>query len=453
MITNENVNARSVEIIMGKQSITALDFTLPQDREVALKCLKDKQSLSRQLNSSDPNQLDVLKKWVSSSYANLLALDKEQLCHELVDIYLYDKIVSSGKTVDKASIFKSYNQEQVVLYEYETKDGEAVCYFDKALGLPTRLKVNASFRFKLVDAFALVRKIDVELSRVDFRLIIGFLTHNINDAIRDVLLDIIDHQKPAYYELPRYFEQIATELIASLNVKLTDAGLIAEEVRILNITIPNDTSDKLENQYFALAEMERVKQSEFKLEAEALKLYEAKAAIHDKYPNFPLGLTETEKDLALNRYLKRAGMYKENTVKIKGDGFDMRDSSGTGDDTLLKPEMPIAPQEPTVNHKWRNLFICACVFVALAGGLIAGLAHLIAGIAILVIGAVSLTVLGIVKRKELNNGVSEADLMVYNSKQTQYLEDLAKYRIEMEKYEKKVKEIKKAEVDLNGTEE
>lgn len=438
--TNETISAKVNDIKSGKESLQSLDFTLAQDREVALKCIQDQRPLACQLDVTDEHQREVLKAWITHDYANLLALDVQQRHPELVAIYLFEKLNGRSSVVDNAHTYKSYDQQQVITYGYETKEGEAVCYFDKMLGVPTSLKVNALFKFKVTDALALVRAVDIEISRIDFRLVIGYITDKINDAIREVLLGVIDGQKLSYYELSRHYADISKNLGDMLNVQFVNSGLVTSDVRILNITIPNDTSKQLESQYFALAEMERVKERENALEEASLKLYEAKAAIHKKYPEYPVTLTEAEKDMALNRYLKRIGSSVQYSAKIKQDGLEQRQETGIGDDTLVKPVAPVAPQEPVGNKKWKILFIVAAVVVGVVGALIAGLASLVAGLVIIGIGAVAFTVLGIVKRKALKYGVSEAERALYNAKREQYVEDMAKYNAQLSAYNKRLAE-------------
>lgn len=416
-------------IVDGKEEITSLDLSLAQNRELALRCLEAKQALAYKFDSSDDNQREVLKMWIKKDYRNLLVLSREQLHKDLVDLYLFAKFVKAASSADceDVSVSRSYNHLAVIAYNYVTKAGETVCYFDKALGLPTNLKTQATFRLKITDAVKLVEKIDAELSHVDLHLAMGLINNAVNDSVREVLLDVIDGNQLNYYDLPRYFGVIREKLVAVLGEKLSDGGLEVADVRIVNITVPDNTSEKLEQQYFALAEAERIKQFENKVEEESLRLYEMKASIHSKYPQFPMTLTEAEKDFALNRYLKRIGKDKEMSTEIQKEDLEERRDEGKGSVTTVTIAKPEPPVMPVANHTFRTVYaVLVCLFAVV--GIVVGTVakQTAAGLAILVVTVAAALVVGIVFRARFS-GISASAMEEYNRQMEQYQKNLAEY--------------------------
>lgn len=97
------------------------------------------------------------------------------------------------------------------------------------------------------------------------------------------------------------------------------------------------------------------------MESASLKFYEQKAAIHEKYPEFPITLTETEKDFALERYLKRIGKENSHTEDIVEESLEKRDTDLKGSLTKTTLKMPVAPEEPP---KSKTLAIFISLFAA-----------------------------------------------------------------------------------------
>lgn len=428
IITNDAIVQN---ILDGKQEFLSLDFATGQGVECALRCLDSRPLLSRMLNSNDPAQREVLKVWIERKYSNLILLNVEQRHKDLVDVYLEKKYTEQLKAQNNpfaksVSIIHSYTKQQIICYDYVTKEGEAVCYFDEVLGVPVKLKTQAEFKIKLIDALKLVEAIDVELNCVDLGLTVNFINNKITDCLRETLLGLIDSKKTTYYDLPRYFGEIKHLLSVNLQKVFLNAGLIVADIDINDISITNNASEKLENQYFALAEIARVKEFENKMEEASLKFYEKKAMIHEKYPNFQMGLTETEKDLALNRYLKRVGKEKEIVANIKDKPLDNRPKIGPEvTKAVVKEEMPVAP---SVNKKWRTLYIvCGIAWLIISVLLTAIEMTRIFGIALLVIGAAAYTALGIVFRYEIRYGVRKKEQLDYERKLNDYQKRKTEY--------------------------
>lgn len=433
--SNDNVTVQ--DILDGKKELLSLDFATPHDREIAVRCMDKNQLLSRQLDIGNPDQLETLKLWVAKKYANLLILTSQQRCKELIDIFLegklqqqLDQLKESDPLKNSVSIIHSYTKQQLICYNYETKEGEAVSYFDNKLGIPVKLKTEASVKLKVLDSLKLVKKIDIELERVDLTITVNLINNIIAEYLRETLLEIVDVQKVSYYDLPRYFAVIRDSLQSRLQVAFGAYGLEISDLKINDIYLLNDIDKHLESQYFALAKIARVKEFEYKLEEQSLKLYEKKASIHAAYPDFQVGLTEAEKDLALERYLKRIGQDKEVEVNVNEEVLDDRYRENTDAVTTAKINAPVKPQKYVSSKKCRIWYGIAAALWAVLTVIFNVLGNDFAtiGIIIGVVGAIGLAVVGILLRYQLRYGVSKAVKEEYDQKMETYRKNLKAYQ-------------------------
>ena len=387
------IQERTRAIINGKAKFSELNFAEKIDRAVALNCIHAKTSWALTLDVTVPEQLTVLKNWIKEDCRNLFLLDASQLCAPLIDIYLHTKFTKAPAYKDnkEVTIIRSYDNYMVFNYVYATKEGEVVSYFDEKLKLPIKLKTKAEVKLKMLDSFAFVKKMDVNLQLIDISIANERMESVINDCLREAILEVIESKNVSFFELPKYYAAIRSECVTRLQEKMTAYGMNVEEVKICAIDIPNNTAQLLESQYFALAEERRVKEYENEMEERALKFYEYKASIHNKYPEFPITLTEAEKDFALGRYMKRIGKADEYYTEIVNENLAEREQAGSG--TLTSKGKENTVEAPVAKKKSGMKLISTIVFavvmlvgiiVAIAASTVAGLVLL--GIAILAYG-------------------------------------------------------------------
>lgn len=291
-----------------KKRLSELDFQKKADMEILNFCLRAVSAMVNELNLDVEHEFALLKKWVENDYSNYISCAKNGVTHvDLLTLYLWKKIEATVEGNDGMSLITSYDNKLVINYRYETKKGETISYFDKALGVPTSLVATAELKLKLANAQKLVEKIDVDVKYIDAVIVNNFITATLNRVVRDTILNFIDKNNASFYDLPHYYTAINQTVLEALRAAFAVSGLDATDFALSDISVPNNTGKLLQNQFFAIAEAERVKAYEQRMEKASLDLYERKAAIHSKYPDFPITLTETEKDLALNRYLIRMG--------------------------------------------------------------------------------------------------------------------------------------------------
>lgn len=398
---NATVEELARPYIERKKKLSELDLSKESDVCIALRCLIADHSRVSEFSGSNENELKVLKYWISprffkyDKYKKYFCVDHHDwvkfsnylLCvrygadyDELLTLYLEEKFRLTISDSDKnvLQLLTSLDKKLAIEYKYETKREETVSYFDKTLGVPTSLAVAANLKLKLADARKLVKIIDVDIEQINMNIVKIYITSVLNKIIRDSVLTFIAEKDLSFYDLPRNYTAISDAISAKLGVAFGESGLQVANFSIFDISITDNTSELVHDQFFAIAEAERVKMHEYKMEREALDLYERKAAIHSKYPDFPVTLTEAEKDFALNRYKEREGQGVKLTANIKSKQLESRGSM-IDSGTVTK----VSENKPTLFKKMNNfrriyaaiafaLFLVGCILfsVSLTAGFI-----------------------------------------------------------------------------------
>lgn len=414
-------------ILEGKKDFFALNFELAEDRETALTCMDKMQIFARRMNVNDPTHLDLLKMWIERKYDNIFFLSPEQRCKELITLFLELKFYNQlecrkiDPTLAKSvSLSKSYTKQLVICCNYETKEGEVFGYFDEKLNIPVKLQTSAVIKFKLVDALELIKRIDIEFERVDFEFVINFINNMIWENLRTTLLDVICKNKISYYDLPEHMVEIKDVLLDKLRVATEGSGLTVSDLKVNDVSLINRIDEVLEKQFYGLAKLARMKEFEYKQEEESLKFYEKKAMIHAAYPDFEVGLTEAEKDFALDRYLKRKEIAKDLGVEVYNQKTGQRFAEHTGEATRVSIKKPEPPVPLVASHKYLTRLIVLIVASLVAAAIAAVLPDypILWGVTA-ALGIITI-LYGIINRYKIKYGVSKQEKEEYDEKLKTY---------------------------------
>ena len=374
----EEIKEAAGAYLSGEKPFLSLDLKDTRGREIALYCLTRNTLFLKQLDKTTPVHLSLLANWIDRDYSNFIHIYNNKLSTTaLLERYLYRKFKATIPNNSDISIMYSLNGKILVSYRYSTKRGETVSYFDTSLGVPTPLTVTANLRTKIVDADSFIKSLDYHISILDLPLAYEKINTTVGKTIRNVLLDFIIEKDLSYYQLPQYYSEINSKIITELNQNCAEMGLEIADFNILDIAIPNNTQEMFERQYFAISEAKKVKEYEYALEESALILYEKKAEIHNKYPDFPVSLTEAEKDFALNRYLNRNGIDTALSAEIRSKALANPDEQPEGTLTTAKTTKTQPSAESHFKTIYFTLFLlalfasCLSCIGSVAAGLIA----------------------------------------------------------------------------------
>ncbi len=379
------------EILKGKKDFLSLDFTKEADKSIALKCIESRLDMAYKLDVTIPDQKDVLKDWLKKDYRNFLKLKKAQQQDEsLLDYYLYTKFIKDNAQGSGITVTKSFSNKTMLALSYTTKEGELITYYDKTLGYPVKLKTKADIKMRLIEPLKLISKIDLNISSVDLSVVTYNLHNVINNSLRQTIIKEINDRNLSFFDLSQYFASLASAVKADLKTIFADYGLDVDDVYIIDIGIPSDSVKMIESQLFAIAEQKRIKDFENAMEEQSLKFYAEKAAIHSKYPDFPIGLTEAEKDFALRRYKERLGKDTVYSTELSDDRLDTRESFSVKPVNATSAIKNSAIAQPTKSYARIALVAMSviCFIITLSLFLaVGGMAGFIAlGISLLAIG-------------------------------------------------------------------
>ena len=404
----ESTKSLAQPFLEGKKDFLTLKFNESKDRKVALYCLGQKKSFLDKLNKTEPQHLALLTAWVMEDFSNYIHIYKKNLSTPaLLELYLYSKFKNTNPENSGIVLLRSLKKRPLICYRYKTKKGETISYMDSALNVPTLLTVTADVKFKVVDPERLIEYVDYDITIIDLSTTVDRINGIVNKVIRDTLLKCIVDNKLNYYELPQHYSELNEQLADNLEVDLSEMGVEPVSVSILDISIPNNTSELFEKQNFAIAEAERAKKYEYRIEGLALDLYEKKAEIHSKYPEFPVSLTEAEKDFALNRYLNRNGIDTTLSTEIAKKKLEAQREQGSGTVTNAKDNKPIKPVKPNISNSFKKgffglfflLLVASCLVCigSVPGGLIA------IGVTVFIFGAIAVVKLPDLKTNPANH--------------------------------------------------
>ncbi len=217
--------------------------------------------------------------------------------------------------VKGVSIFQSFHKENVLKLDFETQKGEEIVYIDKELELPIHILAKLELQLKIVDPFAFVKFIDVNVEQITVGIFLSKLNPIISLNLRAAVSEIIGETGIHYYEISKYYAAIATKLKEKLQKLFVDNGIELGDLYVKSTEYTNNVNEIFEERKITFLQKEQEILLRHKTEVMSLENYEKKAAIHEKYPSFEIGLTEKEKDNAIDRYLIREYGYKEENIQ------------------------------------------------------------------------------------------------------------------------------------------
>ncbi len=470
------LSERAKGLVDGTVPVTSLDLNIPEDAadfEAAVAVAP--RAVLDQLTLDDIAAQEILYAWVKSSSSNILKLNPDQYFPEIMELYFYDRMVMTApadKSLCSFSLHKSVDGYYCLNVNYVTHAGEEIRYMDSQLKMPVVMSSRLQVRLKVYDMMKFMNAMDISLNMLSYRQVERYVSDLIVNAYRSVMMILLDKRQVGYYSLNRYYKNIADTVTMLFDNDYDRRGILISDFQIREISIPKNTVDSMERQCFAYRKLEQKFEHDLRCEKMALDMYERKAEIHGKYPNFPVGMTEAEKDFALERYMKKMGLYEEPVLDFGDeDKVVVADAATETTDVFdALPEKPVAPHkpeepvlsvrkygEPTGIISWILFIILGAASVAMFffGDRIAALGNFLGYAAV----AVSVLIFGLYrahatvvkyKRKENAPAVAtykenlakyEQDMVTYEAQHADFLEAENRYQNELSALEAKRKEM------------
>ncbi len=330
-----NENELKQKIISGRIKIADLDLNKRDVFDTCLLALSEYPVLAKNLDPAKELEKKLIISWLKNKSLAIKNIDgtvyRKPDIDEITKIsnldsekYLTDEkydndiikahltlVTDDSRKEDDVVTYQSFKNDLVIKFNLETTSSEEVVYLDKELDVPVSLAIKFNLNIKIKDPYKFVKYLDVSIQQINFRLIYTKLTPVIFSVLRSVTLKIINDKKLCYYEINGYYREIANLLLTELQKTFTNSGLEFSEAFVISTHIPNNVDGIFEKQKIQFMQREKKLNLDHQAELLALENYEKKAAIHSKYPSYELGLTEREKDNAIERYLTKKRGYSE----------------------------------------------------------------------------------------------------------------------------------------------
>lgn len=337
----------SKNLVNEKLNANKLDINNYKQRKAFLQAIEQRPRL---LNSLDAeNREEFLMLAIKEDYRYFTYLDKQYYTEELASEYLYSRLLEGSKDMFKdkqkhnylkgfASILdgngeglydsfvgqvgdnfryviqKSYENKVLLSFNYATVDGDEVFYVDRELEVPTSLKSHFKVSFQMVDTLKFLEKMNVNVAQLGVEKIYNTFTDLICGNYKTFLHQYIDEHNAGFYTLTSTTPQIQEWIKARFEEKFTEYGVELTDFIIKSINVPREVVYKIEDQALDTILARHKMEADTVLQRQSLANYIEKLEALKAYPDAYPEQTEYEKDLALDRELKRSGKYQEKLV-------------------------------------------------------------------------------------------------------------------------------------------
>lgn len=386
----EDVKQITLALMAGKKAVGEINYDDIYEKQALEAAIAEKPSLLAGVGKLDKFGKKILLDAVSKKYSNFIYLSEPQYFDEIAQIYLLKRFEDTSEKWkgDKFRLKQSMDNKLVLTLNYVSHKGEEVYYFDRDLRIPASLLTNMRVSVKFNDACKFFGFLDVKVASVNLPDALEALLDLINTEYRRVLQDFIDSKQIGFYKLSAEYGELKEALADALNLKLSKYGAEISDVNIQSISFADNMYESITEQFYALQIERMKKEMENDIAGLSLENYKKKAEIHEKYPNFPVTLTEAEKDLALKRYLVRMEKYSEERLQLDKESVSERTENAAPAEELVKTAEPVVietPPEPGKNK--RLIALCAITGVLVFISLLVMIASVPTGLVLAIVFA------------------------------------------------------------------
>ena len=356
------------DLINGETDVNLLNLAKSNQREAFLQALKKRPNLLSKVKGV--NEKHFFQFAINSNYEYFIYLKREQYREEWAQTYLAHRL--EPKPVDKNNtqaenktqklvVQKSMDNKIVFQYNYVTAEGDELYYFDKELQVPTSIKSGIKLSLKLVDALALIDKLDLHITQLGENKIKTTISDLISINYKAYLNAYIQEKQVGYYTLCISLTDIEESFKKYLGGILEEYGLEVKEFVVKKLAIPKDIQYRIEDQAFHIRQRRVDIEADAELAKKSLENYAAKLALQQKYPNAGNSLTEYEKDLALKRYLIKTGRMEEEEID---HSIKLQQKSEQADSAITKAK-DIVPEIAPKKNVFKTRFITFAIICVL----------------------------------------------------------------------------------------
>ncbi len=324
---NIDENALLSKIINEKVKISDLKLKDKTIFDTAIQALEQRPQLAKKLELKTDEEKKLVITWIKKNSPSVKSLSSkisyldeskylsdEKHENAIIEAYLNKLFSLLGENDLQIDTFQSLRNEIMLKFRYSTKKGEEIVYMDKELNMPIYLLAKLDIGIKITDAYAFVKFIDVNLQQINLNMVSLKIMPFISSVLRSSVIKVIGENGTCYYELTKHYNEIEKLLKTTLQDTVKNYGLTVVDSFVINTVLSNGADKIFESQRIEFMQRENNLTLQHKAEVLALENYERKAEIHNKYPNYEVGLTEKEKDNAIDRYIAKEKLYRDDSV-------------------------------------------------------------------------------------------------------------------------------------------
>ena len=323
--------------------------------------------------------LNILRK----DYTYFAYLDRKQYRNDIAQqflIGLFQDPKYIKKDDNRLSSYLSFDEKIVFLYDYETRKGDEIYYFDSELQVPASLISKFKTTIKVEEPVEFVKMLDVSVRFLEPTHVINKLYYICNTSFRKVMYDMVGKDGVGYYKATNSMVEIEKATTQEINTKFPQKCAAVTSLAIKSIDVDREVRDKIEDEFFELRRKRINIDEELKYQKDSMELFAKKLELLHKYSASPELLTEAEKDKAFDRYARKG--------KIAYG--DKRSSSSLHAKTDDKLGDGIELEEDHITTEHKSIFF----WLRLIGGVVSGLVAFILLVSLMVRGYWAQTLIG-----------------------------------------------------------
>ncbi len=406
---NEITEKLLSELMKGTKKIKDLDPKRATNRQAVFAFVE--QQPSKLATLVEGNEITFLKFCIEKKPSLFIYLNREQYTEDLAKIFVYSKLTEGNKEFN-GFCQKAFDENILLTLAYKTCDGEQLFYFDPELEISTYLIVKLGVSFKITNSIEFLKNMDLSVTMFGYNAVRKELLRLINSAYRTTVKKYVDEGKLSVYKLNGLCGEMEDDFTVNLDDILAGSGVIVQKVTISNLSVSKQTEKILEQNSLELVNMKKKKKAEIEYEKESLLTYEKKAEIHAKHPNFPVAMTEAEKDFAIERYATRYeiehGRHKQEDYTSE---LNERRAKRVDAETVKQADVPVREEVKVSKYglliiPFIILFIIGIVMASESG---IGLGLLFIGLSIIPLGFMIAISVSKKEKGEENETNKEAD--------------------------------------------
>ena len=399
------------KLVREEVSVSELDLSKVVQRKALLAAVKERNALLKKIKCDNAEQILIfIFESGEENYKLFVQLERSQYTEKLLQFYFAKRVEedSSVKGVElpyKFQASRSLDEKNTFTYSYVTVTDDQLNYMDKDVGVPLSLKSSIKATLRLSDAMKLLDKMDTSVAYLGIQKIKGELFDVLTSQYKASLGAFLAEKGFGFYSLGGALGEAQEYIKRDMAEKFAEYGIAVSEFVIRKIAIPEDVQSRVEDLAFTIRQERAEMEAEAELARISLKNYEEKLAIESKYPDAEHSLTEHEKDLALKRYLRKSGLYSEETVD-RAIALGQHEERA---DKVINKQVDVRPFEPKKSSFKAGYFalLALClfiVFIALISAESFATPLVMLGIVIFIFGIV-----GALNFDKLKSNVAELD--------------------------------------------